>query len=76
MLLNPDAEIVVGTAADLAVAIAETRAMVIGPRLENQGTPSIRPAPRVADLVVDLLRLPSLRLRLRSRSTPPATMRT
>jgi len=75
MLLNPDAEIVVGTAADLEVAFAETRAMVIGPRLENQGTPSIRPAPRVADLVIDLLRLASLRHRLRWRSTPPATMR-
>lgn len=73
LLLNPDAEIVVGTAADLELAFDETRAMVIGPHLEDQQLPSIRPAPRTADLVGDLLRIQSLRDRLaRRRPTSPA----
>jgi GT2 family glycosyltransferase len=72
MLLNPDAEIIAGTVADLEVAFNDSKAMVIGPRLENQEIPSIRSAPRGADLVADLLRLSSFRQRLHWRAAPPA----
>jgi GT2 family glycosyltransferase len=71
LLLNPDAEIVEGTAADLELAFGAALAMLIGPRLEDPaGRPltSIRPAPSGADLVADLLRTGSLRLRLWGRA--------
>jgi N-acetylglucosaminyl-diphospho-decaprenol L-rhamnosyltransferase len=67
MLLNPDAEIVTGTAADLEQALTDSPAMVLAPRLENSdGQPiaPIRPSPRGRDLVTDILRVGAIRLRL------------
>ena len=64
LLLNPDAEIVEGTAADLEHAFSDTQAMVIGTRLEDSAGQSVTPirrAPGVADLVGDLLRTQSIR---------------
>ena len=70
MLLNPDAEIIAGTAADLEAALQGSPMMLLGPRLEDaagQTLRSIRELPEGIDLVADLTRFRSLRQRLGRR---------
>ena len=75
LLLNPDAEIVSGTAGDLDRAFASSGAMVLGPRLEHtSGRPlrSVHRVPRTTDLLHDLLRTRALRRRLRPATAAEA----
>ena len=78
LLLNPDADIVEGTSADLERVFSETRATVIGLRLEDstgQAVTSIRRAPGAADLVGDLLRTSSIRHHLARVASGPSQPR-
>ena len=70
MLLNPDAEIVEGTAVDVELALSTSGAMMVGMRLEDAaGTPvpALRAFPGTIDLIADLMRIHSLRSRLTQR---------
>ena len=72
MLLNPDAEIVKGTAADLEAALRGAPMVLLGPLLEDaDGQPlrSIRELPEGVDLLADLTRFHALRHRLGRRVT-------
>jgi GT2 family glycosyltransferase len=70
MLLNPDAEIVGGTAADLELALNVSGAMMVGMRLEDASgapVPALRAFPGTIDLMADLLRIHALQGRLTQR---------
>lgn len=67
MLLNPDAEILQGTADHLEAAFEATGAMLLGPLLVNDSgrpIPGLRPLPTTAGIVTDLLRITQAQSRL------------
>ena len=79
MLLNPDAEIVAGTAAQLLEALAKSQATLLGVTLRlPSGEPlnSARPLPSAYGLILDLMRVPALARRSGRRPArvrpPPA----
>lgn len=66
-LLNPDAQIVDGSAAELERAMAESDAMLFGFPIENadgQRVPSGYALPGLGELLIDVLRLNAVRRRL------------
>jgi N-acetylglucosaminyl-diphospho-decaprenol L-rhamnosyltransferase len=70
MLLNPDAEIITGTATDLEQALTTSGAMLVGMRLQDVAgspVPPIRPLPGAIDLIADLLRVQSILKRVTGR---------
>jgi N-acetylglucosaminyl-diphospho-decaprenol L-rhamnosyltransferase len=72
-LLNPDAVIASGTAADLPAAFAESGATLLAPQLEHSsGRPllAVRRFPGTTDLLDDLLRVKALGRRLRPTTGP------
>jgi len=67
LLLNPDAEIVAGSAADLEQAFESSSGVIIGLPLEHTSGRSLRtsyPLPGARQLLADLFRLHSMRRRL------------
>jgi N-acetylglucosaminyl-diphospho-decaprenol L-rhamnosyltransferase len=70
-LLNPDAEIIQGSAADLERAVAASAAMVFGMAVEQPSgrrVPSGYELPGASELLADLLRVNALRRRVALRS--------
>jgi GT2 family glycosyltransferase len=66
-LLNPDAEIVTGSATELERSIADSDAMLFGFPIENadsQRVPSGYALPDLGELLIDVLRLNAVRRRL------------
>ena len=66
-MLNPDAEIVSGTPADIPAAFTESGATLLGPRLEHTGGRpllAVRQFPGTAALLDDILRISAVRRRV------------
>lgn len=67
MLLNPDTEIIHGTATDLGAQFASSDAVLLGiglARADGSPIPTVRGLPSGRDLVVDLLRSHALKARI------------
>lgn len=74
LLLNPDAEILEGTAADLERMFKDSPAMIMALPLEhsaNRRLRTISPLPRTRNVLADLVRLHSLRGRLGMHQAAP-----